>query len=546
MATSLKLNAYHVVGLEGSAKPKLILQRSSEIVQRLKIGDAPKYILDISAFGQFRTEKMVKDAVRKLQAPRSQVREYFFWFQLIDNTDKEAARLHISGDYRSAAQVWKDASVSGSEANFRYRRNLAISNTIGLANTSDISFLEDSLNAWKNVIEIPGFWLSFMEAYERSSGQPIAVEASKEFQLGVSGDLSDIYQEIQDLKGSDDYVYTFRNYFAAKGERIEKGILRPAYQTIDAAIETLKEINISKDETFDRSKSKATKSAIENIQSALQSLINTGLYEDSDVRVVRDKAANAVRRVVLDLHNEQNQFDIAYKLLKVALRIAGTDSLKAQLSSELEQVQQSMDGDASNTLTLEIPGALNGGKVIFKGDHVLYGNKKIFYRDAISISYGATNTSINLIPVSQSYSYTLATEEERIDLSFGTAFYIGNKKKRDVWTTLAGVSSQFIEPHIVESLIRRIFIDDEDVSIGGVTFNRKGYSQSRFFGGVDAVSWADKIYIPQLSSGNVLLWKERNGKSAVFATLPMATSNAVIVPSLIKACVERVQANARK
>ena len=48
MTTSLKDNAYHVLGLTGVATAKQILQRSNEIVQRLKIDDVPEYELDIA------------------------------------------------------------------------------------------------------------------------------------------------------------------------------------------------------------------------------------------------------------------------------------------------------------------------------------------------------------------------------------------------------------------------------------------------------------------------------------------------------------------
>jgi hypothetical protein len=69
MTTSLKDNAYHVLGLSGTATTKQILQRSNAIVQRLKIDDVPDYELDIPAFKNNRTEEAVKDALRRLQAP---------------------------------------------------------------------------------------------------------------------------------------------------------------------------------------------------------------------------------------------------------------------------------------------------------------------------------------------------------------------------------------------------------------------------------------------------------------------------------------------
>jgi hypothetical protein len=539
MTASLQLNAYHVLGLDGSANAKQILQRSNEITQRLKIGDQPKFILDIQAFKNYRTEKTVKDVLRKLQAPKSQIIEYFFWFHLRDSVDKDAALSHIRTNYKSASQIWKKAALKKDESCNRYSHNSAISNTIALINTHDPFFMGESLRSWDYVMGTHDFWRSFAQAYEHDAGQPITADAFSEFQAGIAGHLSDLYSEIHDLRPEANYIYQFRQAFTAAGEKLNKDLIRPAIQTINSAISEISAIKINRDQQYGKTEAKSLKVAIESIQSALRNLAEVSLQNESEVLVVRDDAANAIRGVVLDLHNQKNDFGRAYKLLEVATQIAGTDSKRAQLTAELEQIKNSIDADASNTLTLEIPGVLAGGTVIFKGDHLTYGSTKIFYRDAISISYGATNTSINFIPVSQSYSYTLASEDDRINLTFGTTLFIGNKRKQDVWATLAGISHKIIEPHIIENLMKRMFVNDKEISIGGIVFNKKGYSQSKFFGGTEIVLWKDVKHIPQMSSGTVTLWKYRNEKPIAFATLKISTSNVVIIPELVKACIQR-------
>ena len=77
MTTSLKDNAYHVLGLTGVATAKQILQRSNEIVQRLKIDDVPEYELDIAVFKNYRTEDTVKNALRRLQVLQSALPRIF-------------------------------------------------------------------------------------------------------------------------------------------------------------------------------------------------------------------------------------------------------------------------------------------------------------------------------------------------------------------------------------------------------------------------------------------------------------------------------------
>jgi hypothetical protein len=97
-----------------------------------------------------------------------------------------------------------------------------------------------------------------------------------------------------------------------------------------------------------------------------------------------------------------------------------------------------------------------------------------------------------------------------------------------------------IQPQIVEKMVRRIFVDGEPVQIGEIEFTRQGYSRGKMFGRREHVSWTDTVYVPQFGSGSVTVWKDKNGQSGPFATVSMSTPNAVVLPDLIKACVNAV------
>jgi len=153
--------------------------------------------------------------------------------------------------------------------------------------------------------------------------------------------------------------------------------------------------------------------------------------------------------------------------------------------------------------------------------------------------------SVNLVPISQSYSFMVGSADQTIDVSWGTTLYIGSEKKQDVWQKLAGIASHVIQPKIVEKIVRRIFVNGEAVHIGDIEFTRKGYSRGKLFGGREHVPWTDTIYVPAFGAGNVTVWKNKNGKGVSFATVPMSTPNAVVLPELIRACVN-VLTNARR
>lgn len=543
MPNSLKFNAYHILGLDTSATSKQILQRSNEIIQRLKIEDCPAYDLDIAAFGNVRTEESVKDATRRLQSPKLRMQEHFFWFEHSAQDPKPMA-LIVARDYVAAADYWKSAAVGDGDASFRCARHLALARSLSLLAGNNSGGLDASLDAWKAILESAAFWASFSKSYKFDENSA-SDEVVADFRKDAPALVSDIYVEIQETRGATDYVYEFQKSFSAKGERVEKDILNPAFRVIQLHIASLDAVDMA-GTTFDAGKAAQVRQAITAIQSELNTLVDAGLFNDSATKIVRDRIANSIRRIVLDMHNNHRALAKSHRLLEVAAQIAGTDALKSMLAEELTQIQKNIDDEAASTLTLDIPGTLGGGKVALTNDCMTYDNRKILYKDATRISYHAVSRSVNFIPVSQTYHYMVASPQETIMFSFGTTLYIGNEQKKEVWARLAGVSKEVIEPHIVQKLVERIFSSGGAVRIGDVEFSRDGYHRSKMFGGQDEVSWTDTVYVPTFSSGNVILWKAKNGKSATFATVAMSTPNAVVMPELIKACVAEVQSHAKR
>lgn len=540
---SLKNNAYHILGLDTSASEKELLKRSKEIINRIKIDDIPEYDLDLGMFEDFRTEDSVKEALQKLQAPKKRIREYFFWFQISDSVDEQALGLLKHKDYLNAIRTWQNAASGEGAKSYFYRKNLAILYCMVLSVENDKQYLQDSLATWKSILDSDKFWSAFSKAYKLHDEQTASDEVISDFKKHVVSYLSDIYTELHELHDDNDYIQQFQSVFSAKGEQVEKKILNPVYQTIHGAIEKLEKLKISEDGKLDKEESDNIRNSVGVIQAEMNKLIDLGLYDDSQTKIMRDRAANALRAIVLDLHNNLSELEKSAKLLEVAISIAGTDSLKNKLTAELEQINKNVTDDAENSLAIEVPGTFGGGTVLFKNSYLEYNNKRIFYKDATAVSYHAMNQSINFIPVSQSFSFMVASEKEKISFSFGTTLHIGKKAKQDVWAKLIGLSGGLIEPHIVKKYVDRIFDRGESVKIGNVEFTKEGYSKTRtkLFGGkeTETVLWTDTIYIPKFDSGQVVLWKDKDGKGVLFEQIAMSVDNAVVLPELVQACVNR-------
>lgn len=340
MQYTLKNNAYHILGLDTTENERDVLKRSKEIMNRLKIDDIPQYDLDIEFFENFRTEDLVKEAIQKLQTPKKQIQECFFWFQFADNIDKEVLKLIKQKDFLNSIRIWQNVSEGNSVKAFRYRKNLAILYSLLLSIESNEEYLRESLALWKGLIDSKKFWSTFKKVYMSYNEQMASDEVISDFKKRVVSYLADMYTEFHQLHKNTIYINDFQKVFHVKGENIEKNILGPAYQAINEAVEGLEKMKISEDGVIDKEESESIKGFVGNIQNELNKLIDVGLYDDSQTKIMRDRAANALKTIVLDLHNNLGETDKAISLLNIALKFVGTSSLEEKIKQDIKTLKE--------------------------------------------------------------------------------------------------------------------------------------------------------------------------------------------------------------
>ena len=544
MSQTLKNNAYHVLGLDTSASERDILKRTKEIINRIKADDVPVFDLDIGLFKDFRTEDGVKDALQQLQAPKKRIKDYFFWFQISDSIDEQVLGLFKIKDYLNAIRTWENASQGDSTKAFFYKKNLAILYCLVLSDEDNKDYLRSSLVAWKELIDSDKFWASFTKVYKLHDEQTASEDIISDFKNHVVKYLSDIYTELHHIHKNNDYINEFQQVFSVKGEKVEKSVLGPAYHTISKAVESLEKMEVSKDGKFDKEESETIKQLVASVSQELNKLIDLGLYEDSQTKIMRDRAANALRSIVLDLHNNLSEFSKSQGLLEVAIKLAGTESLKNKLEGELQQIHKSIKDDAENSLAIEIAGTFRSANIVYKNNFVEYNGKRIFYKDATSITYNstATQTRIYGIPAGTSYVYKLSINSDKENISLSLSASKDESKAKENWIKLVGLTSNMIEPLIVKKIVEQIFKHGQVVKFGEIEFTKEGYSKTKFkfFGKNEKimVSWNDTIYIPKFHQGSVILWKDKDGKSEQFASVSMTIPNAVVLADLVQACYD--------
>jgi len=340
MSNLLKNNAYHVLGLDTSATQRDIQKRAKEIVKFLQIDDTPEYDFDLGVFDNFRTEDNVKDAVQKLTSPKKQIKDYFFWFHISDEVDEQAVGILRKKDAEGAIRVWKHHAEGESTKSMFYKKNLALLYCILLFKEDNERYLKESLKIWHELVSSSKFWITFTKVYKHNDELDTDQEILSDFHKHAPSFLSDLYTEISHARKDDSYVAEFTKIFNLRGEKTEKIVMAPIFHEITEAVEKLEAMKVSEDGELDKEEASEIKKHIGKIQECCNKLIDLGLYDDSQSKTIRDRAATAIRSIVLDIHNNLDDMPKAEQLLKIAMQFVGTSGMKNKLKQDLDQFEE--------------------------------------------------------------------------------------------------------------------------------------------------------------------------------------------------------------
>lgn len=565
-------NAYRIFGLDNNANQKDILKRYKEIINRIKIDDYPQYDLDLELDQKFRNEDTVNDSLKRLQNIKSNIIEYFFWFQISDDVDEEALNYLKNNDYVNAIQTWQNAAEINNSTSLFYKKNLAVLYCLFLLTEQNSDFLRESLSNWHEIIDSDKFWIGFEKKYGMINDQIANTELINEFRKNVVKYISDIYADLYQQHHDPKYVKEFQDVFEVSGDKTEN-LLKPIHNSIYETIEELDKISQEENpnnstksdkkcdncgdasakkyfdyddgsvlcETCRKSIGKEWKKRVDNLeetiegskkvwnniqktiaklQSQLEQLRKMGLYENNQSKIVRDHAAQSIRDVSVHIHNMAHMSRQSAELMNLAIQIAGTENVKERFSTDLQKIHEIADDDDKTALVLSIPKLFGKKDLIVKNNFMEYKEKKIYYKDVVAISYHNEETK---------YNFVIYSSTDKIDLTFSN--------HQDLWYELINIARQYIEPIIVEKLVKAIFEQNRSIQIGNVSIDKNGIYKSKLLRGLESVLWADSsVYTPKLHQGTVILFKEKNNFPKEFTTIKLEYSNAAILPELVTAC----------
>jgi len=336
-------NYYHILWLDNTSTQKQISKRGKEILKYLAIWENPEFENDFFFTKEFRKEVFIKEAVDNLNNSKNRLINFFFWFDIDDQNDKKIFELINKKDF-----LWAISTLE----NTQNSKNLAILFCIILLNKDLINFIwytkakelvEKTIKIFYYLSNDEKFWKKFEQKFYLYDDISTDKNIINEFRKNLWEYLSDIFYDISKNLWDNITLKVFSEYFKnITWNKINKQN-QTIYLELSKIADKLEKMNISEDWIFDNEEKKELEKTYKKIISFLDNLKDIWLYEDSKTLVIRDKIANSLRTIMLDLNNELNEEKEALKVLKFALEIVWTDWLKHKINDDYRIVKENID-----------------------------------------------------------------------------------------------------------------------------------------------------------------------------------------------------------
>lgn len=345
MANLFLGNAYNVLGLDTSASQKEITKRAKDIINLLRIDEHSEYETDLAFAKVEREEGVIKEAVQRLSSPTKRIQEYFFWFDIENDNDEKALKLLQASDVDSAISHWESEAARETASGFVAKKNLAVISSLLLFETGQKKYLTQSIGYWKDLVLSDKFWSHFEKLYALNDEIGTSKSALTDFSERVTDELSDFYTDVSQKHNDNSFYSLFSQVFAVKGQKMQRDVLSPIYEAIHDASEKLENLNISEDNIISDEEIATLKRLTRVLQANFDKLKELGLYGDSASKTMRDKAAEALRTVALDLYNNLSESAKPVALLNIASKIAGTPATLNKINKDVDQLRKNRSNE---------------------------------------------------------------------------------------------------------------------------------------------------------------------------------------------------------
>jgi len=338
-------NAFLVLGLSNESSLKELQRREKEIKNLIKNDEFPEYEADLDFSLPIRTLHSLQEAKQSLSGSKIRVLHDFFWFNLSEAQDEKIFNIFKNGNYLFAFEEWNNISQGNELKNYISKKNYSLSIAL-LSQVEKVSIkeIEKSLHLWKEILDSDKYWNFFEKNYLLSDELEIDPSYFLEFREDIFfKTLESIYLEVWKKQGDEKVISIFCDIFSDKNLTIQDNLLIPIYEKIEKSISILENLNAGEDGILDDNEKEIIKNEKSNIQIQLNKLKELNFYDISRSKDLRDRIADVIRMVTVDINNNIEEYKYAKNLISFAKEISGTDSNEHKMNQSFNVYSENLE-----------------------------------------------------------------------------------------------------------------------------------------------------------------------------------------------------------
>lgn len=328
-------NAFHVSGLPTTAQISEAKKRITHLINLSKIDEAEEFESDLDGVVTLRKEPLLRRSLERITSVKDRLREAFFWFDL--DTEEDAGLLASlkRGNYIAAGEGWRAAWEKSRR--WPARKNLAIALCLRAVHEKNAELFSESIAGWHEIWRSDAFWKFYAEHYCLHDDLGTSRELFPEFREELPQHLSHIVADASRLMASSAVIGAFYIRFGYLGPEIEDAVVTPISRRLNTALDKAAELAAGDKFVLGKQDYGA---CITQTMDALNDLRLLGIDSYTPIQVLKEKTAEKLRSISVDLHNKQSDAAGAQRLLDIAVKLTDSQTFRAQAEKDKAQLAE--------------------------------------------------------------------------------------------------------------------------------------------------------------------------------------------------------------
>jgi hypothetical protein len=339
-STILK-NPFFILGLNPTSPAKVIQRRVNDMIKLSSIGQNHQFDYDVVSLNADRTEANIKEAGAKLLIPGDRINALFFWFNF-ENEDTK--KLFQQNSLEMVINLLNKQYIM--ENDILALKNAIIGSVLLSTINLDIKPAVLMMEYWLEVIKSKLIWNQLSTLFNESQEIQLNTNPVDDFKMKVADCIGDCYYQLYVLDPKDTLMHKYFELFNQYPEKYITNVivlkLNEANQLSDIIDEFKSNVNSSQELTLNARKS--INEFIDKINKFNHFLEEYQLMKRNDVVEVKEKLAQKMRNLAIDVFNSaetnSSDFKLGESCLDLALSLTNSSVLKARITKDKNDIQE--------------------------------------------------------------------------------------------------------------------------------------------------------------------------------------------------------------